>query len=143
MLSIIYLIGNIKKTYIFIDKYRFEGAGFNSNNFDCIKIPEHIKNTTRFIYSDQYTLLKYKLPNLCDKILPLPQEYVEINNNINTNFRSSINQIIALIEKDSALIVILNSDSPEIQKRNQKIIDLVIYSKKSSKNSNNELTWLE
>jgi hypothetical protein len=143
LLSLIYVAGNIKKSYIFWEKYRQEGDGFNSSKNEAIAFPPILNSTNKYIYSDKYTFIKYRFPQLCENILPLPLEYIEINNSINPEFKKELVHLIQLIEKDSAMIIMINSNNPLEKKRNQNIIQIATSNKNLTLHSTEQITWIE
>ena len=143
LLCAVYLAGNIKKSYLFWEKYHQEGDGFNSSKNEAVVFPQILNSTDKYIYSDKYTFIKFRYPELCEKILPIPLEYVEINNNINPNFKKEMDQLMLLIEKDSAMIIIINSNNPLEKKRNQNIIQITTSNKNLTLHSTEQITWIE
>ena len=143
LLSLIYVAGNIKKSYMFWEKYRLEGDGFNSNKYDSLEYPVALQTPDRLIFSDHYTFLKYKIPNLCNRIKPMPLDYIEINNTFNLDFESSLKDILTLIEKDSAIIVMLNADNHNKKQRNDRILQLARQYKKLELKSSRDFSWIE
>jgi hypothetical protein len=143
LLSLIYVAGNIKKSYIFWEKYRLEGDGFNCNKYDSLEFPVALQTPNRLIFSDHYTFLKYKTPHLCDKIKPMPLDYIEINNTFNPDFERCLKDILTLIEKDSAIIVMFNSDNHNKKQRNDRILQLARQYKKLELKSSRDFSWIE
>jgi prepilin signal peptidase PulO-like enzyme (type II secretory pathway) len=124
LLSLIYVAGNIKKSYIFWEKYRLEGDGFNSSKYDALEINE-IEHLTdgKTIYSNQSAFLKYKFPNKCDIIQPVPKYYIEINDDINSSYENEIKELLNLIKNKKAALFIYLTKTQIYQKENEKIIE--------------------